>query len=175
MKVSIEIFEESPENPLEYSDVNLVAFHGRYTLGNQPQFKTPAEFAEYIDPMLKKDQAVVFPVYMMDHSGLTVKLGPFSGSHAAWDSGKIGYVYATKQALRDFYNVKRLMKKHINKYAEYVISILDQYTSYLNGWGYGAVITVTDDVGNEQEESISGYYDRDEAINDALAEAKRLV
>jgi hypothetical protein len=81
----------------------LLCSHKRYTLGDEHAYKasdfhTWAEWQGQIEEDF--DVAVLLPVYMLDHSGLTISTTPFS---CPWDSGQIGFIFCTnKQVLEEF-------------------------------------------------------------------------
>lgn len=67
---------------------------------------------------------IVLPVYMHDHSGIALSTAPFNGPHAAWDSGQIGYIYATRGECTP----------------EMLAAEVKQYGHYLNGNCYAVQI-----------------------------------
>ena len=44
------------------------------------------------------DQYVILPLYLYDHSGITISTRPFS---CPWDSGQVGWIYASKDTFRE--------------------------------------------------------------------------
>ena len=55
---------------------------------------------------------VVLPVYMYDHSGITINTTGFS---CPWDSGMVGIIYVSKEKIREKFNIKRISSKLIEK------------------------------------------------------------
>jgi hypothetical protein len=91
-----------------------------------------------------EENVCILPVYMYDHSGITISTGPFS---CPWDSGQVGIIYVTKQKYEvetqkpfNFEDAEIILKGEINT--------LDQY---LTGdiWGYTIYSTEDPDFENE--------------------------
>jgi len=59
--------------------------HGRYKLGDE----RPLEGFNKIVAKHYADGNVVLPLYLMDHSGLSMSTNPF---HCPWDSGQVGWI-----------------------------------------------------------------------------------
>ena len=51
---------------------------------------------------LLKDIVFYLPLYLYDHSGITMNTGGFSCS---WDSGQMGWIYATKEDIQKEYGL----------------------------------------------------------------------
>ena len=61
------------------------------------------ERLEVLEKQVKELKAVIIlPLYLYDHSGIAIKVGSFicKAVHAEWDSGKIGFIYATKEDIK---------------------------------------------------------------------------
>lgn len=77
------VIDEDPPNPRECSSTGtMVCSHRHYTLGD--------EQAENVDVELLTEGAIVLPIYMYDHSGITISTKPFS---CPWDSGQVGIIF----------------------------------------------------------------------------------
>lgn len=55
------------------------------------------EVDELYDLVRATGQYVILPLYLYDHSGITISTGPFS---CPWDSGQVGWIYAPKDTFR---------------------------------------------------------------------------
>ena len=81
---------------------------------------------------------VILPVYLLDHSGLTMRTASFSDP---WDSGQVGWIYMPLSVARENWS----------SLPEAATSLLraevEEYDHYLRGdvWGY----TITDEHGDE--------------------------
>lgn len=109
--IKIELDNE-PESPREWDNLGtMVCFHGRYSLGDKHDYK-PEQFNGWDDmekSLIKEhDICVILPLYLYDHSGITISTTSFS---CQWDSGKVGFIYISKKKVRDEYSVKRKYMK----------------------------------------------------------------
>lgn len=113
-------------------------------------------------------KAIILPLYLYDHSGITMRTGTFSD---IWDSGRVGYIYITLEHIRKEYNVKAITKQIKEKAIACLNAEVDVYDNYLTGEVYGF------DVCNNEGESLDscwGYYG-DTSIKDAIIEAKSTI
>jgi len=158
--------DDEPMNPREWDNLGKMAcWHRRYTFGDiQPK----EDSREWVKENVPKG-SVVLPVFMMDHSGLTVSTS--SASFRACDSakgdwGQLGIIFATPEAIRKSFMVKRVTKKLKEKVEAILRSEVETYDLYLTGqcWGY-----VTTDAEGE-EDSCWGFLG-DTLENTGLKEA----
>lgn len=156
-----EIFQdENAESPREWSNLGKIyAEHRRYTLGDKDATKEEAENAP-----------VCLNLYMLDHSGITISTNSFNDP---WDSGQVGYIYATKEAILNEYKVKRISKKLLEKVRRVLLAEVANYDQYLRGDVYGFVRSklVSCDHGDTHKDHIDscwGYYSS--SSEDLLAE-----
>ena len=131
--------DENPIDPREWDNLGTMAcFHNRYRLGdsNLPfsssDFDSWSEMEDYLWKSL--DAAIVIPLFMYDHSGITIQAYPFD---CRWDSGQIGFIYVTKDKLRQEYGVKKLGKKILTKAEERLRNEIVTYDQYVTGDVYG--------------------------------------
>jgi hypothetical protein len=166
----MEIFQdESPANPrTEWDNLGtMVCFHGRYNLGDEHDYDSnDFDTWEELKKLIIKDHdpAVILPIYMYDHSGITISTSPFG---CRWDSGQIGFIYVSKQRAIEEYGFKRMSAKMKERITNYLDGEVDTYDQYLTGEVYGFDIME----GDEVIESSSGYYGEEyaiEAANDML-------
>ena len=150
--------DTDPMNPRkEYDHLGkMVCFHNRYELGDKTDLKSSmfGSWEELKQHLIKKEKAsVILPIYMYDHSGLTVKTSPFS---CPWDSGQIGFIYCTDAQIRSNYCVKRITAPlRVMVHAALDAEVL-QYDKYLRGdyWGYNII--------NEDEEVVESCFGFDD-------------
>ena len=167
--------DEYPESPREWDNLGTMAcFHRRYTLGDKDipfssdDFNGWNEMEEYILKSL--DAAVVLPLYLYDHSGITMNTTGFS---CRWDSGQVGFIYITKDKIMKEYGVKRIRRQLKEKVEKMLVNEVEVYDQYLTGDVYGFRIVKINkcDQGHEHEEfedSCSGFYGDDIKINGIL-------
>lgn len=109
---------------------------------------------------------IVLPVYMYEHSGITIRTSKFS---CPWDSGQIGYIYISKDKAK-----KEWGKGYADKATKYLDGEIQTLDDYLTGNVYGYVVEYE---GNELE-SVWGFYpehDGKKPYNYCLQEAKNSV
>ena len=88
--------------------------------------------------------AYVLPVYMYDHSGITIRTTPFS---CGWDSGKVGYVAMTKR------EAKANKFKKQQSY-DYLIETIKSIDNYITGEVFGFYVEDSEEV----IDSCFGFY-----------------
>lgn len=85
------------EDPREGCDGwlgTMYCWHRRYILGDdQPELDPRRWIHEFQRGRKVKDFALL-PLYLYDHSGITMNT---TGFHCPWDSGQVGYIIATRQ------------------------------------------------------------------------------
>ena len=160
-KYMLEIFEDlDPTDPREFDNLGtMVCFHNRYAFGDETELKSCdfSSWEELESYLYKREKAlVVIPVFMYDHSGLSVNTTGFS---CPWDSGQIGYIYTSKERIRNEYSCKRISKKLKEQVREMLVSEVDLYNQYLSGDVYR--FTLTDKEKDEELDSSSGFYGTD--------------
>ena len=160
-------YDEDAQNPrdLDYTDCNLtkmVCFHRRYSLGDEHNFdKNDVLSWEELEKLIQKEEdvCVIDPLYLYDHSGITISTSPFS---CRWDSGQVGFVYITKEAMRKAYNVKRISKKLKQRAWENLAQEVKTYDQYLTGEVFW--FEVLDECSNNID-YCSGFYGTDFLAN----------
>ena len=156
--------DENPENPREF-DCNLgilVCFHGRYDLGDKTELtsKMFENWGDLENHLIKHERAkYISPLYLYDHSGITISTTPFS---CPWDSGQIGFIYTTSKRIRQQFKHKKLCDIADN-IIECLLSEVKTYDQYLTGDIYGYIIT-KDDI---DVDSCWGFYGYDETLKEA--------
>ena len=139
------------ESPREWSNLGtLICWHRRYRLGDSHPFDSPEAFLRDLagasdQSDLSMDQlrdraerkAIILPVFLYDHSGLAMNT---IGFHCPWDSGQVGFVYATLEAVRKEFGAKRVTKALRAKAEDILRGEVVSYDAYLGGRVYGYVI-----------------------------------
>lgn len=119
---------------------NLKARVEGYDYVTKNHYLTEEEYEEKLWDLAYKHY-VILPLYLYDHSGLSMNTGGFSCS---WDSGQVGYIHMEKSdILREGGKpgAKNLTKK-LRAWAESVLeSEVSAYDDYLRGnvWGFSVV------------------------------------
>lgn len=119
----------------------MVCFHNRYDLGDKNHGYSMVDYDSWyeLEKAITKENnvAVILPIYMYDHSGITISTGQFNCS---FDSGQIGFIYITKEKVLSEYGgkiVTKALKERIEKYLEGEVKTYDQY---LTGDVYGFTV-----------------------------------
>ena len=110
----------------------LICFHTRYNLGDAHNFthKNYSGWAELSQAIAKfYDAGAMLPMFMLDHSGLSVSTHPF---YNVWDSGQIGFIVASKKDIVDMFGTKYCTRLCIKQAAELLIQEVEDYNMYLN-------------------------------------------
>jgi hypothetical protein len=143
--------DECPPNPRkEFSQLGqMFCWHRRYDLGDEHQFANPDAF----EADFARVPHVRLPLFLYDHSGITMRTTPFS---CQWDSGQVGWIVVTHDSLREEFRRKRLSKNLLVKAAEY-----DQYLQ-------GDVWVLEHlDPDDQVIDALGGIYGEDYAIEEA--------
>ena len=132
------------ESPREWDNLGvMVCWHRSYKLGDEQPKCKPSEW------QIPKG-SVKLPLYLYDHSGITMNTTGFS---CPWDSGQVGFIFASPQSIRKEYGVKRISKKLREKVAMLLKAEVETYDQYLTGDVYYGHFTNED-----TDESCCGFY-----------------
>jgi hypothetical protein len=159
--------DEDPMNPRTEWD-NICVFHighRRYGFGDENY--NDGDSMRQAENEAVRNGDIVLPLYMYDHSGITISLSPFS---CPWDSGQVGFVQVPKKKIIEEFGKKIFtpaLKKRAMKIAEGEVKTLDDY---LRGNVYGYVITDKD--GEEIDSCWSFFGDYEKYL---LDEAKGMI
>ena len=116
---------------------------------------------------LVEDEHYVLPLYLYDHSGITMSTGSFS---CPWDSGRVGMIYISKaKAAQEGW-------KTPEQAYEAMRAEVEEYDHYLTGQCYGYVV---EDADGDRNDSCWGFlgdikYVRDEMRAAAMRAAERV-
>lgn len=100
-----------------------------------------AKRREIIEGIVEKHYLIA-PLYLYDHSGLRIKIGSFQGllpqGHAEFDSGQVGWIFASHKEIKENWSKKKLTKELIAQAQKLMESEVEEYDRYLSGdcWGY---------------------------------------
>jgi len=169
----IEIIQDDyTESPREWDNLGtMICFHSRYNLGDKHDY----QFYDYDswdeqrkDIEKKENSCVILPLYLYDHSGITISTIPFGCN---WDSFQVGWIVISKEKVRKEYNVKRINKELIEKVTNILEGEVKTYDQYLTGDVYGyRVSKVTEcELGHEHKEEVDscwGYYGVEECMTE---------
>lgn len=159
--------DDNPINPREDCDNlgTIIYWSNRYNLGEIDGKKENIDAKDFANQKVKEG-AVILPVYLYDHSGITINTTGFS---CQWDSGHIGWIFADKNAIRKWFEVKNITKKLRDKVQEHLVNEVETFDKF-----YG--FTVEDEDGNDIDscwsfyiDSCWSFYDSKECMEEAEA------
>ena len=163
MRYEIEQDTHTPNPRTEFEPVSkMVCFHRKYNLGDKHNF-TSSMFSgwdELEQHLIEKEGAVIIePLYLYDHSGITISTSPFS---CQWDSGQVGFIYMTQKAIDYEWN------GDMDKANSFMLAEVSEYDSFLRGDVYKYKIY---DDNDEIVDTCGCFY----GYNFAQEEAKRMM
>lgn len=176
------IRDSDAESPRSWDNLGTMACaHKRYNLGDEDGTREALQiiYKHLSDKQLdemgfddgelpdiqaaleKTGQVIMLPLYLYDHSGITMSTSSF---FCRWDSGQVGFIYVSKAKVRQEYGWKLLTKERIAKIEGILKGEVEVYDQYLTGdvWGF----EVTED---DQEDSCWGFFGSDPLKNGILA------
>ena len=166
LKIEQDIDAMNPRTEFDNMGV-MVCDHGRYTLGDIQL--DGDSFMDHLENegLTLNDVALSLPLYLLDHSGITISTRDFNDQ---WDSGMVGRIYITKQKIRDEYSVKRISKKILKQAEECLLGEIETYDQYLRGDVYGFILYKKSNCDHDEEhlehiDSCWGFYGDDIKTN----------
>lgn len=147
-KFKLEIEQDSsPESPRTWDNLGtMVCFHKRYDLGDKTDYRSEDydSWGELKQGIIDNEGEVfMLPLYLYDHSGITMSTRPFNCN---WDSGQVGYIFVSKNKVK---------KEGIDetKVLDYLKGEVETYDQYLTGdvWGYRIYEIETCSLGHEHK------------------------
>lgn len=157
-KYRIDIIQDTdPESPRTWDNLGtMVCFHSGYILGDKHDYdhRDYSGWEEMKNDIIKRENVgVILPLFLYDHSGITMNTTGFS---CRWDSGQVGFIFISKEKIREEYGVKRISKKMLDRVKGYLVGEVETYDQYLRGDVYGYRITDTET--DEELDSCWGFY-----------------
>jgi hypothetical protein len=160
-------YDERPDSPREWDNLGtMVCFHGKYNLGDKHSYdnNSYSGWEEMEKDIIDTENVhTILPLYLYDHSGITISTSPFS---CRWDSGQVGWIFVSKEVV---------MKEGVDetRVEEYLKNEVKTYDQFLRGdvYGYEIVKVTTCDLGCEHEEFIDssyGYYDENDCMENGV-------
>jgi hypothetical protein len=157
-KFELEIEQDSsPESPRTWDNLGtMVCFHKRYDLGDKTDYRSEDydSWDELRQGIIDNEGEVfMLPLYLYDHSGITMSTRPFNCN---WDSGQVGFIFVSKNKVK---------KEGIDetKVLDYLKGEVETYDQYLTGdvYGYRVYEVETCSLGHEHKtlvDSCWGFY-----------------
>lgn len=181
-----------PMDPRGWDNLGeMIAYHPRYTLGDHGRAHgerwtsddakrriidiAGMDEGEDIDETLvvamgriEKRGGVILPLYLYDHSGITMIAGHAPAGSNGWDTSMVGFIIAPAEKIVTEYGDchKRTRAKTVKR----LLAEVKTYAQYLEGDVWTYIIEGEDGV----EDSCSGFFGSEDAIaegREALARA----
>lgn len=164
INIHIDECEESPRTSCDNLG-RMICFHTRYALGDNHEMNV-----EGAKGMENSNDIIALPLYLYDHSGLTMNTTGFS---CPWDSGKVGFIYVTKEDVRKEYGWKVISQKRREQIEKYLRGEVETYDNFLTGSVY--CYTITDPDGIELVDSCGGFYGYEHEKSGLMEYAKNAI
>jgi hypothetical protein len=127
------LYDELAEDPRSWYDHigKMVCMHKRYKLGDEQLNENDFDCWEQVGNYLteERDAKVILPLYLYDHSGITMSTRSFNDR---WDSGMVGFIYVDRATC-----VKEFGEKFdVAKIEQELREEIEEYDDYLTGQVY---------------------------------------
>lgn len=152
-----------PESPRDWDNLGvMICSHRNYNLGDEQFSSSDYEGWEDLKKYLYKerDAAIVLPLGLYDHSGITMYVGE---NHDRWDGGQVGFIYMTNEVFKENYDYAD-QEEATKQATEYLKGEVKTYAQYLEGdvWGFNITNKYGEDV-----DSCWGFYGTESAEEEA--------
>lgn len=168
MKHTIKIvYDTCNESPRELDNLGTIFSAHRTVTGEEQATGEYNSLEEEFFSTHNKNEIIYLPVYLYEHSGITINTTGFS---CPWDSGQLGYIFVDKKKVREEFGWKRISPQREKQIQKYLKGEIETFDQYLRGEVYGFI--VEDEEGNHVD-SCYGFYDWDtmkEYIDQSLFE-----
>lgn len=162
IKIELDALPEDPRKVYDHFGI-MVCFHREYSLGDEHNFS----FNEGLEIENNK-HVVSLPIYLYDHSGITMNTIGFS---CPWDSGKVGFIYVEKEKIKNEFGWKYFTKKRIQEIEQILKKEVEEYDQYIRGDVYGYIVSKN----NEETDSLWGMYGYDYVLEEAKRQIDYLI
>ena len=183
--------DPDPTNPRTDYDhaATMCCDHGRYDLGDKDghdkaraairgssyykaSWEDEADFdhgPNLFGMLLRCFDVTTLPLYLYDHSGITMNTRGFS---CPWDSGQVGFIFITQAEVLETFAVTELTQEVRDKAFDLLRGEVTEYDQYLTGYVYGYVI---EDQNGEHLESCWGFYGQEYTIEEGQSVFKAMI
>ena len=148
------------ESPRDWDENfgTMVCFHSRYDLGDKHDLSI-----EEAQDLYDSKEVIALPLYLMDHSGLSMSTSDYGCS---WDSGQVGFIYVSEDKIKETFMVDTITEDIRKKAIENLKAEVKVYDQYLCGdiWGFSII-----DGRGETLDSCWGFYGYDTCKEEAEA------
>jgi hypothetical protein len=137
-----------PESPRNWDNAGTVALvdRSRYDFGDERLSQ------DEIRAITNDKRNIVLPVFIYDHSGITINT---TGFHCPWDSGQVGIIYISRKDAIKEWGKTICTASVVQKAREYLKGEITTLDQYLTGSVYGYIV---EDPEGEETDSCWGFY-----------------
>lgn len=172
IKVTVD-YDENAESPRTYYDNHvgvIVAWHRVYNLGDvnvdDDDFNTKTDILKKVS---QGESILSLPVYIYEQSGIIMGIATFEFKQG---SIQIGWIFTTKEKIRQSYEVKRVTKNMLERAREDMIAEIEDFNSFVSGDVF--TYTVQDVLKNETLDYRSNIYSLSSVKRNILHKNNRL-
>lgn len=171
------VHDDTGESPRSWGNLGvMLCTHRRYTLGDEQLDSAAFSGWEQVETHLRleRDALVVLPLFLYDHSGISMSVGSFAGRapHASWDSGQVGFIFATRKGIVENFGNDALGT--LERVSDCLRAEVETYDTFLRGDVYGFILEsreACESCGHgdwKHEDSCFGFYGLDLDSNGML-------
>jgi len=182
--------DEDPKSPREWDNLGKIAtVHlSRYSFADKGEASLPDYLVggvlnshprgwDAVEQYLRRERgaAIILPVFMYDHGVQSISTRSFLGraQHAEWDSGQIGFIYATRAAILKEYSVTRITAGTKAKVIKVLEGEIETFNQYISGDVFGyQIVKPCPTCGQENSDVLDscwGFYGLDYARKEATS------
>ena len=146
LTIEIATDEDAPDPRKECDHLGeMRCIHGKYKLGDQHDMDS-----DELIWCTQRPDVLALPLYLYDHSGITMSTAPFS---CPWDSGQVGYILVTHENIKAEWGA--VSPEILDKARACLEAEVVEYDHYLTGNVYGYMVK---SAAGEILDSCWGYY-----------------
>lgn len=164
--LKIEIFQDQDAESPRSSMSNLGTFlmsHRRYEFGDRRCG------VDEIQEIMQDEDNICLPVFMFDHSGITLSTKPFA---CKWDSGQIGVIFVSKKKIKDEYGSDSA--ENIGKAIHVMASEIQTLSRHVEGNVYGYTLYKKDKKSGWTEiDSCWGFFETPEELAERILDENK--
>lgn len=154
-KIGKIFIDESPDSPRNWDNLSkMICFHKRYSLGDKHDYKHADynSWDEMKKAIIRKEKNdIILPLYLFDHSGITMKTGDFNDR---FDSGQVGFIIISREKIFSNMGWKKITPKRKELLFTYLEGEVETYDQFLTGDVYGYKI----EENGEETDSCWGFF-----------------
>ena len=179
----LEIYQDLyPTNPREEDNLGLmVCKHKDYDLGDEKITEEGMKFAEYELFLIKEKKAkVILPLYLYDHTEITINYERTYPFTCPWDTSEVGYIYATEDMIKKWFNVDKVGEKELEDTKKILKQEVKTYDNYIKGeiYLYNLLEVNECNLGHKHEnllDSCGGFFYSDNLIDDIFIQMEEKI